>query len=381
MGLQFAYQGAKIIETIENYSVADETVLIDVANKATHEEYYYSDEEFWRDVFNGSNHLWGQEVNLYHFVISSWVARIPGLYWTETSRILRVHKESDIAFESQQWVEFNPPGKSKKVLGGVGTLLLPPTDEGRILMSLSSSSNASTGIPVLVFPEVIADLQIKQGDCVNIRGAKWKPMDIQWSKQFASSKEVPRGYLVVDHIKKIQVVGREYPVVYHPFSIMEYEGGDALLYDFVFVTADSKVDNVDAEVEKFFDSYRRKEGRHGSYLLNPNIVQPIFESRYTCPSELQHPSEKAKLNLLYQRVRDAHFNQVSINVLINELPKHYQSSTSIRSLANRIGLNPALLSEDSAASMSAQLISLCIERATTEKLVDRMICEYPQIFK
>lgn len=378
MDLQLAYKGAKIIETIENYSVAEESVLADIAGARSRD--YYSDEDFWNDVFGKPNHLWGYEINLHRFVISDWVARIPGFYWTDTARTFRIHNNSDIAFQSEQWTEFYPPGKSKKVLGGVGTLLLPPTDEGKILMSLSSSCNASTGIPVLIFPEVMDALKIRQGDCVRLEGARWQPMDIQWSKQFASSKEVPRGYLVVDNIRKIEVFRDNYPVVYHPFSIMEYEGGDALLYDFVFVTADSKVDNVDAEIEKFFYNYRKKEGRNGSYILNPNIVRPIFESQYSCPSELQHPSEKAKLNLLYQRVRGAHFNDVGINLLINKLPKHYQSSTSIRSLANRIGLSPALLSEDSAASMSAQLISLCIEREATEKLIDRMVYEFPQIF-
>jgi len=376
--LRLAYKGAKIIETIENYSVAEESALFDGKELSKFQMGYYADEIFWRDIFRNPGHLWRDEIFLNRFVVSDWVARIPGLYWTDAARLIRAHTNSDIAFQSKEWIEFYPPGKSKKVLGGVGTLLLPPTDEGKILMSISSSCNASTGIPILVFPEVLDALRIKQGDCVRINGARWQPMDIQWSKHFATSKEVPRGYLVLDDIKKIEVLGGKYPVAYHPFSIMEYEGGDALLYDFVFASADTMVDNVDKEVAKFFDNYRKKEGRNGNYILNPNIVQPMFESRYSCPSELRHPSEIAKLNLLYQRVRDTHFNKVSIDLLVRELPKHYQSSLSIRALATRIGLNPALLSEDSAASMSAQLISLCIERSLIELLLDRMVYEYPE---
>jgi len=388
MDLKTAYQGAKIIETVENYSIADETHSVVERPELTGDHRnvnsfntIFSDEEFWQTMIKQPNEILGQAIKLYHFVVSDWVARIPGLYWTDGAKILRKHTESDIAFQSPHWIKFHPPGKSKKVLGGVGTILLPPTDDGKVLISLSSSCNASTGIPALVYPEVLEAVKLKQGDCVDIENVKWVPMSVQWLQQFPFSKEVPRGYLVIDDVKKIHVRQRDFPVIYHPFSIMEYESSDTLLYDFVFVSADSKVKNVDFEVENFFLHYGKEEGRHGKYLLNPNMVKPIFESRYSSPSDLRQPSEKAKLDMLYQRVRNVFFNNVSINLLVNELPKHYQTSVSIRNLAERIGVKPALLSEDSAASMSSQLISLCIERDQTEVLIDRMVFEYPNIFK
>ena len=61
--------------------------------------------------------------------------------------------------------------------------------------------------------------------------------------------------------------------------------------------------------------------------------------------------------------------------------KFYQSSSSIKTLAKHIGINPALLAEDSSTSMSAQLISFCIDKEKVEELIDRMIYDYPQIFK
>lgn len=380
MNLHQLYKGAKIIEMIENYSLA-EISIIDENIRKSNEQYFYTEETFWNDIIENPERYWGKEIDLLNFVVSDWVARVPGLYWTESSQIMREHKESDIAIQSQEWTEFFPPGKSKKVLGGIGTLLLPPTDEGKVLISVSAGCNASTGIPILMFPEVIEALKIKQGDNVNIRKAKWQPMNIQWSKQFASTKDIPRGYLVVDNVEKIEIIGEGYPIIYHPFSIMEYEHKDSLLYDFVYVTADSKVKDVELQVEKFFNDYSKKDGRNGEYLLNPNIINPIFESRYTCPSELQKPSEKAKLKLLYQRVKDIHFNNVAIDLLINDLPKFYQSSSSIKTLAKHIGINPALLAEDSSTSMSAQLISFCIDKEKVEELIDRMIYDYPQIFK
>ena len=232
---------------------------------------FYNDEEFWRKIIDDPIKYWNQKIDLYNFVISDWIARIPGLYWTQSSEQIRQHKNEDIALQSKQWIEFYPPGKSKKVMGGVGTLLLPPTDEG-------------------------------------------------------------------------------------------------------------KVKNVDAEIERFFKEYSKKEGRKGEYLLNPNIVNPIFESRYSCPSELSSTSEKVKLNLLYERIRGVYFKEQSLELLMIKLPQYYQSSVSIRTLSKNIGLNVSLLEEGSAVNISYQLIDLCIKKGIVENLIDRIILEYPKIF-
>lgn len=315
MSLKELYKGTKLIETIENYALAEEVSSLKEGISNDESFWFFNDEEFWRNVIADPNKYWNQKIDLYYFVVSDWVARIPGLYWTPSSEQIRQHKNEDIALQSKQWIEFYPPGKSKKVMGGVGTLLLPPTDEGKVLLSVSAGCNASAGIPLLCFPEVYDQLNIKQGDCVTIRSAKWQSMDNHWASKFAT-KDIPRGYLVIDSIDKIQVLERNYPVAFHPFSLMEYEYQDSLFYDFVYVTADSKVKNVDTEIERFFKEYAKKEGRNGEYLLNPNIVNPIFESRYSCPSELSGTSEKAKLNLLYERIRGAYFKEQSVEQLM-----------------------------------------------------------------
>lgn len=380
MSLKELYKGTKLIETIENYALAEEVNFLNENISNDESSWFSNDEEFWRNVIADPTKYWNQKIDLYYFVVSDWVARVPGLYWTPSSEQIRQHKREDIALQSKEWIEFYPPGKSKKVMGGVGTLLLPPTDEGKILLSVSAGCNASTGIPLLCFPEVYDHLKIKQGDCVMIRGAKWLPMDMHWASKFASTKDIPRGYLVIDSIDKIQVLDRNYPVAYHPFSLMEYEYRNSLFYDFVYVTADSKVKNVNSEIEHFFKEYAKKEGRNGEYLLNPNMVSPLFESTYLCPSELSSTSEKAKLNLLYERIRKTYFKDQSVEELMIKLPQYYQSSVSIRTLAKKIGVNVSLLAEDSAVNMSSQLIDLCIKKEMIENLVDRVTVDYPQIF-
>lgn len=380
MSLTELYKGAKVIEIIENYALSKTPVSRVYEDYVSGSYRFYSDQNFWDSIIAAPSKYWGRKISLNQFIVSDWVARVPGLYWSAAAEVMRRHiMPQDIAIQSREWIEFNPPGKSKKVLGGIGTLLLPPAADGKVLFSVSSGGNASTGIPVLCFPEVMSTLNIKQGDCVTINKAIWYPMDMNWAARFASTRDIPRGYLVIDAIDKINVLKSDCPVVYHPFSIMEYEYESGLFYDFVYLTVDSKRKDVDQEIADFFHYYSRKEGRYGQYLLNPNIVNPLFESVYESPAEFRHKSEMAKLNLLYKRVRDTYFKGESIEHLIIKVSQLYQSASSIKTLARSIGLNVALLADDSAASMSSQLINLCIEREMVESLIDRIAFEYPEI--
>ncbi len=380
MSLDQLNKGAKIIETIENYARADEDDL-KVVELDGGIHFFYTEEEFWRAISTAPEKYIGKRISLIQFVVSRWIARVPGFFWTTSAEIIRRHSDEDIAIVSEEWIKFKPPGKSKKVLGGIGSILLPPTDDGKTLMSVSSSSNASLGIPILVFPDVIEELNIKQGDVVSIKNATWLPLNAEWSSRFPTTNEVPRGYLVIDNTNKIEKYNEGLPTIYHPFSIMEYEFKDALLYDFVYLAVDSKTKNAKKEIEKFFESYRLENDRFGKYLINPNLIEPLFETQYTCPADLRSSSEKAKLDLLYQRVRGAYFDNVSLDQLIQSVSENYQSSYSVKRLAQSIQIRPALLADDNAASMVAQLIALCIDRNKTEELIDRVLFEYPEIFK
>ncbi|WP_141675534.1 hypothetical protein [Formosa haliotis] len=205
-------------------------------------------------------------------------------------------------------------------------------------------------------------------------------MDVHWASKFASTKKMPRGYMVIDSIDKIEVIERDLPVAYHPFSIMEYEYQDSLFYDFVYVTADSKLENGISKIERFFEDYARKEERNGQYLLNPNLVNPIFQSRYMSPIELVRAAEKAKLNILYERIRGTYFKEQSIDQLVIKLPQFYQSSATVKTLVKNVGLNIALIEEGAAIDMLSQLIDVCIKKGIVENLIDRVAVEYPQIF-
>jgi len=320
-------------------------------------------------------------LSFYHFIVSDWVARVPGLYWADNSSIIRKHTEEEIAVKSLDWEELHPPGKSKKVIGGIGTIKLPPNDEGKKIMSISSSCNASLGIPILIFPEVYESLRLEEGDLINIKDAKWQPLSASWSKRFSTTKNIPRGYLIIDKPSKIEIIKKGIPIVYHPFTIMEYESQDALLYDFVFMSIDSKVNDARKQAEKFFDGYKKKNNRNGTYLLNPDIVSPLFEAQYNSPQEMKGSSEKAKIDLLYKRIYIKNFDKTTLDTIIHLVPKFYESSMAIKKLAKELGISVAFLQEDNAASMSAQLINQLVEKGKIEELIDRMTKQYPEILE
>jgi len=381
MELSNAFKATKVVETIENYSRAESNEFTYIEPITSNgEDWFYEDDHFWHEVISNPDRYWNKKINLHAFTVCNWIARIPGLYWASYSASIRKHSENEIANQSNDWIEFIPIGKSRKVLGGIGTILLPPNDEGKRLLSVSSSCNASLGIPVLIFPDVFDSLDLKEGDAISIKNARWQPLDTSWSKRFASTRGIPRGCLIIDSPDKIEIIKREIPVAYHPFSVMEYQKGDALLYDFVYLTVDSKMHNLNNSIEQFFSYYASKENRHGKYLLNPNMIQPLFETQYTSPTEMQSASEKAKLELLYKRIRKEEFKKTTLNKLIEALPHYYDSSMAVKRLAKNVGVSQAIFQEDNAASMSAQLINYCFDANIIEELTDRMYVEYPKIF-
>ncbi|RNI23368.1 hypothetical protein [Rufibacter latericius] len=381
MSLIEAIKGARILEAIENYklvSLNHEDIKIIVNEDGRH--VIYSERSFWEDVLVNPGYYWNKSFNLYDFVVSDWLARVPGLYWQSSSAELRKHSQKEIALQSRDWIELQPSGKSKKVLGGIGTLLLPPDESGKRLISVTSNHNASLGIPVLVFPEVYDALILEQGDLVDLNDLKWQPMSLNWAQKFSSTKGIPRGYFVLDSIKKVKVRQKFIPVIYQPFSIMEYERADAVLYDFVFMSIDSEAREQYSNVERFFDYYRLKDDRRGRYLLNCNLVQPYFECRYMSPADFSDPSERAHLSLVRNRIVKHGFGEGVLDDLINIVPKFYETMASIRRLATAIGVNPTVLSEGRVVDMSAQLINYCLDNNLIELLIDRIVFEYPKSF-
>jgi hypothetical protein len=231
------------------------------------------------------------------------------------------------------------------------------------------------GIPVLVFPHVLEDKKIKQGDILSIKEACWRKMSVSWASRFPSIKGIPRGYLVLDNPGQVEVLRSDAPVEFHPCTIMEYQSENALLYDYVFCSANSQYRGYRKEMEAFFSAYRLRNGRQGRYLLATDVNDPLFDATYTSPNDLLREADgKAQINLITERIRNAFlYKEETLTTIMQKIPRYYPTNNHIISLAINVDIPPALLQTSSVVRMSAQLVDICREQNKLEELVDQVI--------
>lgn len=377
----------KIFDTAANYSLTTDLHVEEGDRIKKNDSTVYDDQVFWWRFLADPEKMWDKPLKMFGTpVVSDWVARVPGLYWLAESANLRAIKEDLIESRSRgtrspAWIQYTPDGKSRVVLGGIGTFRLPPADDGKRLMMISFSHNASAGIPALVYPDVIDKWKLSLGSLVEFaKPVYWRKMSADWIGKFDKDRNVPRGYLVIDKPNLIRKVRTGFPVEIHPFTIMEYQQGNSagLLYDYAFMAIDNKVPKYKTEIETFFNSYKNEFGRAGKYLLAADSVEHLFDAEYQSPSELlaMNGEGKSQLNLLRRRILgDYKYKTYTISKLLKELPGIYKNTNAVGAFATRLGVQTSLLTGHSAAAMSASLIDYCDQRGKLDLLVDLMIEE------
>jgi hypothetical protein len=340
------------------------------------------DNDFWSTVLTDPDQSWGLQFHFYRAALSLWVARVPGLFWSRGAKALRKITPDIVEYKSKGWVFLRPHGKSKQVLGGIGTIKLPPDENGFRLLTLSCGRNASSGIPVLVSPTVWEHYKLGDGSIIEVR-AKWQPMTTQWSERFPSIKGIPRGQLLVDDPSQVlDVVDRHAPTQFHPCTVMEYYQGDAKLYDFVYATADTGVRNYRKAVEIFFEQYKKLRGRFGKYLMSADIADPLWEAEYDSPAALQRaePGAKSQLELLQMRVRGDSFKGRSLELIVEFLAREYDNE-GLKRISQIVDISPAhWFTGGTTADSAVQLVHTCVEREKVEELLDAVAIELPQAF-
>lgn len=375
MSFQSTLTASRVIETIENYSVSDNLQIRGDGQSPAESINIADDYIFWNDFIARPDSFWNKKLSIGSGTISHWTARIPGLFWLKGAEALRNIPASEIESRNGELVVFSPEGKSRMVLNGVATFLLPPDVEGRKIMTISTGSNASMGIPFLLSPEVIEYHHLKEGDRIAIRDAPWRQMSQEWSGKFSSVNQIKRGYIVVDHPDQIV---KQYPAQFmevYPCSVMEYQAGNALLYDYVFCTVDTYDPNHRNAVQMFFEKYRTDNGRYGKYLLAPDSTDAIFEAEFNSPADLLRntPNGKSQMNLLVERIQNNFYHDgESIRSIMERIPQFYSTADEISALAIRLCIPQAMLNISSAANMSTDLVNLCLERKILEALVDEL---------
>ena len=345
--------GVRILETAANYVKADEPLTQPAKHSEDQldsERFFYSDELFWNDVMGSPDEYWGKMFHAYNIVLSEWVARVPGLYWKPESAALRQVNPAAIERQSEEWIQYNPGGKSGKVMGGIGTIRLAPSLDGSRLLCLTSSANASTGVPVLVSSEVLDKIgQLGSGSLegrmFNHLIMRWQPMTNSWASQFPSIRGIPRGHFVLDDPDQIKPeMNAVAPTQFHPFSVMEYSNQNAELFDYVFATADTGDANHRQYLEEFFERYKNDFGRHGRYLLASDMYEPLWDADYNSPAELRNldPGGKSQLELLEARVREHMLGKNTIETVLEELGSTTATEAELGRLSDEILINRAL---------------------------------------
>jgi hypothetical protein len=373
---------ARLIETAENYARADNPLVKRASqNRMPLTGFYDDDEKFWREVFR-----WNSRGYTYQFVccaLSEWVARVPGLYWKPGSKERRRLSPAAVESRSSKGETYVPPGKSRKVLGGIGTLRLPCAPDGYRLASLTTTLNASAGVPALIAPEVWEHQRLKEGCVLNVT-ARWQEMDEKWSWRFKSVELIPPGYLVLDSEAEVFVVQEAAPVLIHPFTIMRYEKRAAELYDFVYCEDDTSDGQHRKRLTKFFASYKDRKNRYGRYLLAGDFVDPLWEPEYQSPEHLRSadPAAESHLRLLEARVCKSMLGDSTIDELLVTLPSGPYNHDDLQRLSTQIGIPWSLwFTGATLARSAAQLMAQVVEKKKIPELVDLLVVEHPEWFK
>lgn len=372
-------------ETLENYGRADDPLTgtgesaTTTGNFSNHRT-VYDDGDFWTPLLGEANRelRWDGLVTVYGAVVSEWIARIPGLYWAPGAAAMRRVSESLVEARSDRYLTYRPPGKSQKVLGGIGTLKLPPDQHGYRLVTLTTTLNASAGIPALVSPENWHGLGLLEGTVLRRVNARWSGMDVRWAEHFPSVHGIPRGYLVLENTQDLDVERCDAPIEIHPFSVMRYDDGDAELFDYVYATVDTSTPGYSGKCARFFESYRKSGGRHGSYLLAADVANPMWDAVYSSPSALRL-AHHGELRFLEERIdRIAQGNDVATE-LVRSLAT-MGSDSDLRRLSVDAGVPTTWYGRGTIAELSRKLVAAALDCNRFMALLQETAIERPQLF-
>lgn len=407
---------ARGIEALENFARADGPLEPGSAAHGEDDEGagdgrgngIHSDDFFWatvagwfprRDGDPGPDdpfaEWWEQPFSFMVAAVSEWVARVPGLHSSPGAAALRASARRGLEAVSNGWHAYTPEAKTALVLGGTGTLKLPPNEQGYHLVSLSVGHNASTGIPALVAPEVWehprfgragGPRHMAEGDVLYDVTARWRKMSLGWAERFESIKGIPRGYLVLDRPECIGHVGeRGTPVHFHPCTVMEYESGDALLWDFVFCSVDTQVAGLRRRVEEFFADYCRAGGRDGRYLFPADVADPWWDAEFASPAELRASrAGRTQLELMKERVYRQTYGGRTLDALIRALAER-STVDEMREFAATLDLGAGIvagrMTPGEAAAALVHAAARRKEEGKVEALLDALLARTPRAFE
>ena len=379
------YKATRLLETLENFSVADKTDFDESQSKNTDKEFTQAeDERFWTSVLENPRDSFGRKVSVDWCTLSLWVPRVPGLYWSKQSAGMRRLSEEHIESVSGKWMHYDPTGKSFNIFGGIGTNMFAQDEQGNRLVCLTSGNDASLGIPALISGNVWDMMKLRDRSQVEIMKAPWQLMNQQWISRFPSITGIPKAYLVIDDTKYIDVKSSSLGFyTCQPYSIMEYNIGDATFYDYVYASTGEPYENAIDKLKDFFGSYRRDKGRNGRYLLAADIYEPLFDADYISPADLRRNelSGRSHLEILEEKIKKRYFKGMLLDEVIVNINKFYDDEDSIRRLAAYVDIPGNSIGGRTVSDKVSELVNQCIKANKLEILIDKIAIERPLIIK
>jgi hypothetical protein len=366
-----AYKATRIIETLENYTVADQIVKFQFDSMPIHGQIVQDENEFWRVVLSDPNRLFDTVVSLSDFTLSEWVPRVPGL----------IHLPGNIPNSEKflTWLNY-PTYESATLLRGVGTNLLLP-ENGHRICSICKEPNVSAGIPVLITNSIWQKCSLEPNLLVSMEQVRWQRMAQNWSQRFESVRGLPRGYLVVEDESQISVSGgQDRPVIYQPYSLIEYFSDNVLLYDYLIreVDATKSWEMISDE----FEDRRKKHYPEGRFLLNPDPSNPFFNAAYDSPEHLRRLESGGQfhLELVKERIRTTYYSGNRLQDILRVLSVTYSNLQKIDRLATYLRFPISTFISSRPADRIAQLIHWSINTTgRMEELIDKIIVEQPDL--
>ncbi|RYC68575.1 hypothetical protein [Spirosoma sordidisoli] len=368
-----AYKATRVIETLENYAVADQLDTSLAGGRAQSVMNVAHESDFWRTILANPDNTADIPVSLNQFTLSDWVPRVPGLFWSGNATRIRIRVADGRAI-------YDPFGKSQFVLGGIGTNLLAPDPGGQRVACLVRGRDVSGGIPMVISNRIWRRLSLEPGLVLTLTEVWWQLMTEEWQQRFDSVKDIPRAYLCVDDESQVQVVGKREAPGYQPYSLIEYVKDDVLQYDYVFRTiypGDSR-----QEVADFFEMYRMRYGYNGRYLISPDPVSPLFDAVYSSPLQLRQARSGAQfhLELLKENIRETYFGGTRGADILSLLSRSYRDTANINMVATQLGFPTGTFASSVPADQIAQLVDWCVDTpGKMEELIDKLTGKQPEL--
>jgi len=251
---------------------------------------YNQEEQYWKDAI-GENYFYQPSqrklyqdnlVKMVDYEITEWFPRWTGRKWTQRGQEYRKRAFEDLINKSGYNV-YSPRGKSRMILGGLGSIRLKHRKkENYKVLCATSSGKCDAGIPLVVSNEVynkIKDEIDNEGSIKADVEGFYSQLPIKWDDTvidtpgFEMSKKVkswigasyyvPQYCLYIGSRLQIKKRKSESNVQATAWALYGCNDSNPLPYSYTFHSFDPKDGNSIKEAEEFIKEYVAKFGGRG----------------------------------------------------------------------------------------------------------------------